>query len=205
MEVGTTPFSRLKGPHRYGTFKSVFDRRAVLVYGTQGTEEENRWALEKARYDAEQFWYRGNGSFEIVADVDFDTDSDRDRNVVLYGNADTNQIWPALLSTSQVQVRRGRIRFGQRPELGDDLACLFVRPRPRSGKAMVGVVAGTGIEGMRLTNRLRYFVSGVAYPDVTIFGTGVLTDGSEDVRAAGFFSDTWQIESADVVWRDLAL
>ncbi len=199
------PSAKLKGPARYGTFKSVFNNRVVLVYGTSGSDAENQWAYSKARFDAEQFWYRGNGSFEVVADTDFDPDADRNRNVVLYGNADTNRVWPALLSTSQVQVRNGLVRFGTRPEQGDDLACLFVRPRPRSNTAVVGIVSGTGLEGMRLTNRLRYFVSGVAYPDVTIFGPQVLADGSRDVRVAGFFGIDWQIESSDFVWRDLAL
>ncbi len=60
-----------KGPHRYGLFKSAFDNQFALVYGTSGTEEENHWAISKVRYDAETFWYRGNGSIDIVADHEF--------------------------------------------------------------------------------------------------------------------------------------
>ena len=108
---------------------------------------------------------------------DFDPRREPERNVILYGNADTNRAWSALLADSPVQVRRGEVRFGTHVDKGDDLAALFVYPRPASDTGLVGVVSGTGPVGMRLTDRLRYFVSGVAYPDLLIFGPGVLTEG----------------------------
>jgi hypothetical protein len=58
---------------------------------------------------------------------------------------------------------------------------------------------------MQLTNRLRYFVSGVAYPDLVIFDAGVLREGNRAIRAAGFFGLDWQVESGEIAWRDLAL
>lgn len=196
---------REKGPHRYGMFKDAFRHRAILVYGTRGNDSENAWALAKARYDAESFWYRGNGALEVVADTAFKPDVFQDRNVILYGNADTNAAWPILLSTSPVQVRRGAISIGTRRELGDNLACLFIVPRPNSAMASIGVISGTGLAGLRATNRLRYFVSGVAYPDLAIFGHDVLTDGISAVRTLGFFGADWSIENGEFEWRDMAL
>jgi dienelactone hydrolase len=199
------PSPSLKGPHRYGLFKDAFRNRPVLVYGTRGNDDENRWAFAKARFDAETFLYRGNGTLEVVSDRDFNPTELEDRNVVLYGNADTNRAWPSLLSTCPIQIRRGSVRVGLRSELGDDLACLFIYPRRGSGTASVGVVSGTGLEGMHLTNRLRYFVSGVAYPDLVIFDSSVLREGGSAIRAAGFFGLDWQLETGDIAWRDLAL
>lgn len=199
------PPPRLKGPNRYGTFKSAFDNRVMLVYGTKGTPEENQWAAAKARFDAETFWYRGNGAIEVVADTDFHADDDRDCNVILYGNSATNSAWPALLSLSPVQVRQGQVTMSLRPETGDDLGVVFCWPRPGSDQALVGVVGGTGIHGMRLTTRLRYFVSGVAYPDFMLFGPDVLTDGPEDIRAIGYFGNDWKVDTGEIVWRDVAL
>jgi predicted esterase len=60
-----------KGPHRYGPFKTAFDHRMVFVFGTQGKEVENAWARAKARFDAEQWWYQGNGTVDVIADMDF--------------------------------------------------------------------------------------------------------------------------------------
>jgi pimeloyl-ACP methyl ester carboxylesterase len=199
------PSPALKGPHRYGGFKDVFRHHVVLVYGTRGNPEENAWSLAKARFDAETFWYRGNGSLEVVSDREFDAKKEPNRNVVIYGNADTNGAWPALLSTCPVQIRRGSVRIEARPESGLDVACLMVRPREGSDTAMVGVVAGTGPVGMRATDRLRYFVSGVAYPDFVLFGSKFLTEGTSELRALGYFGLDWSLENGEIEWRDLAL
>jgi hypothetical protein len=189
-----------KGPHRYGPFKEVFTNGVRFVYGTRGTPEENAWAFAKARFDAETFWYRGNAAVEVVPDTAFDPDRERDRNVVLYGHAQGNGAWEALLSGSPVQVRRGKVRVGERRLAGDDLGCLFVRPRPGSDLALVGVVGGTGPAGLRLTDRLAYFVSGCGYPDCLVLGPEALTRGTAGVRGVGFFGNDWGVSSGEFVW-----
>lgn len=196
------PAAQRKGPHRAGPFKDVFDRRFVLVYGTRGSAVENAWALAKARYDAETWWYRGNGAADVVADFVFDADAERDRNVVLYGNADTNAAFAALLADSPVSVRRGEVRIGERTLTGDDLALLLVRPRPTSDVALVGVVAGSGAVGERLTERLAYFMSGVHYPDFLVLTPRALTEGVAGVQAAGFFDNDWRISAEAMAVRE---
>jgi hypothetical protein len=186
-----------KGPHRYGPFKEAFRHDMVFVYGTQGTPEENAWMRAKTRFDAETFWYRGNGSIDVVPDVAFDAASEPDRCVILYGNAQTNTAWRVLLGDSPVQVRRGRVELGDRSWSGDDLGCLLVRPRPGSKRAMVAAVAGSGHVGMRLTERLPYFVSGVAYPDVLVINAAALQNASDGVRATGFFGSDWSVETGE--------
>jgi pimeloyl-ACP methyl ester carboxylesterase len=190
-----------KNPERYGPFRDVFRHRMIFVYGTQGTPEENAWALAKARFDAETFWYRGNGAVALRADTDFDAMSDRDRNVILYGNAHTNRAWKALLGESPAQVTTDSITIGERSLKGGDLACLFLRPRPSSDSATVGVIGGTGIHGMRLTDRLPLFVSGVGYPDCMVFGGETLAEGFGGVRVAGFFGADWSVQRGEFVWR----
>jgi pimeloyl-ACP methyl ester carboxylesterase len=195
------PSPDLKGQARYGPFKEAFRNRMVFVYGTQGTPEENAWALAKARFDAETFWYRGNGSVEVVADTAFNASADHDRNVILYGHADSNAVWKSLLEASPVQVRRGSLSIGGREEKGEDVACLFVRPRPGSERALVGVVAGTGLTGMRVTDRLPYFLSGVGYPDCLVLRAESLTRGNDGLRAAGYFGPDWGVQSGEFAWK----
>lgn len=203
--LATRPARRNKGPHRYGTFKAAFDNRVIFVYGTQGTPEENAWAEAKARFDAETFYYRGNASIDVVPDTEFDPNADTNRNVILYGNAETHGNWSTLLGNSPIQVQRDVVRIGTRPETGSDLACLFVRPRPKSETALVGVVSGTGLAGMRATDRVRYFISGIAYPDLLLFSADSLTQGAKEIRAVGYFANDWGINDAELEWRDLAL
>jgi hypothetical protein len=199
------PEPRFKCPARNGTFNSAFDNHAMLVYGTAGNEDENSWAAAKARYDAETFYYRGGGALEVLPDSRFDFNGETDRNVVLYGNADTNSAWPQLLATSPVEVRRGHVRVGTRTETGDALAVVTVRPRPGSDIATVGVVSGTGPAGMRLTNRLRCFVSGIVYPDLMVLEPKTLTEGTAGVRAWGYFGLDWRTETGEIAWRSPSL
>jgi len=189
-----------KNPKRYGPFKDAFRHRMLLVYGTAGTPEENNWAFAKARFDAESFWYRGNGSLDVIPDTAFNPRAEPDRGVILYGNADSNRAWRALLGDSPVQVRRGEIKIGARPLAGDDLACVFLRPRPGSDVACVAIVSGSGIRGMRLTDRLPYFLAGLAYPDCTVIGPEMLTEGSAGIRMAGFFGQDWSVDKGEWVW-----
>ena len=195
------PSPDLKGPHRYGPFKDAFRNRMVFVYGTRGTPDENTWAFNKARFDAETFRYRGNGSMDVIPDTDFDASVRRDRNVILYGNAETNSAWCDLLGAAPVQVRRGSITIGARTLAGTDLACLLIRPRPGSTTACVAAVSGSGLTGMRLTDALPYFVSGVAYPDCIVIGADMLTRGTAGVRMAGFFGNDWSVEAGEFAWR----
>jgi hypothetical protein len=195
------PSAALKGPDRYGPFKEAFRNQVLFVYGTRGTPEETAAALAKARSDAETFWYHGNASVDVVPDTAWESAADRDRNVVLYGNGDTNAAWKALLGDSPVQVSHGTIRVGEREEKGEDLACVFVRPRPGSDRALVAAVAGTGVAGMRLTWTLPLFHSGVGYPDWVVLGPEVLARGRTAVRGAGFFGNDWGLPTGEFAWR----
>ncbi len=198
--LASEPSSNVKGSHRYGTFKEAFRNRMMFVYGTKGTAEENRWALDKARYDSEKFWYQGNGSIDVIADVDFDPLVDPDRSVILYGNQKTNAAWKALLSASPVQVGEGFVQIGQRKLTGRNLSCLFVRPRAGSRTASVAAVSGTGIVGMRTSNRLPYLNPSIGLPDCTVLSPEVLSRGEDGVMVTGFFGLDWSVEKGEFVW-----
>lgn len=198
---GNVPSPELKGASRYGIFRDVFHHRVVFVYGTAGTEEENRWAFEKSRFDAERFWYQGNGSIEVTRDTDFRAEDYPQSNVVLYGNAATNRAWEALWGRSPVQIDRGEITLGETSYRGSDLACVAIRPRMGTPDLCVGAIGGSGITGMRLTDRMPYLLPGVAFPDVLIARTSLLSRGEDGVEAAGFFGLDWSLTSGEFVRR----
>ncbi len=200
--VGGWAPATLKGPFRSGPFKDAFRNAVVLVIGTGGTDEERAITLARARFDSESFWYRGNASLPIVLDKDFDVTTDVNRNVILYGNADTNTAWKALVGDSPVQVAAGKVVIGDRTIDGVDLACLFVRPRPGSDRASVGVIAGTGPVGMRLTQRIPYFQSGVGVPDWIVLGAEATAKGIGGIRGTGFFGNDWSLSPDDSGWAD---
>lgn len=206
QRAGAWPESS-KGPQRYGPFKQAFENMLCLVYGTAGNTEENAWSLAKARFDAEQLWYRGNASVAVYSDREFlamngEEWSSRDRNVLLYGNAETNAAWPALIEGAEFTVRRGAVVIGDRRIEGEDLACLAVRPRRGSAFGSVAIVAPTGRAGSVVADRAPYFTSGVAYPDLTVLGADMLREGVNGVRAAGYFGYDWSVKRGEFIYRE---
>lgn len=195
--ISTPPAPAEKHPARYGGFKLAFTNHMVFVYATGGSPEENEWYRNKARYDAETFLYRGNGSIDIVADTDFSLAAFADRNVILYGNAGNNKAWNLLLKDAPVKVEPGVIHFGPYSLRGHDLGTYFLYPRPDSEYASVGVVAGTGIEGMKALAPNNYFSGITGFPDLMIFSTEWLRSGLEGIRVSGFFGNDWSVENGD--------
>lgn len=189
-----------KSPARSSGFKNAFDNRMVFVYGTRGNAEENAWAAARARFDAEAFYYRGNGAVDVMPDTEFGASIDVHRSVVVYGNADTNSVWKSLLADSPVNATRTSVKLGGSTLAGGDSALLLCRPRPGSAVASVAAVGGTGIVGMRLSDRLNYFFAGVAFPDFFVVGPEMLDSGYAGVRAAGFFDTDWSL-GGDMVLR----
>lgn len=186
-----------KNPARYGTFKDAFNHRMVFVYATGGNADEDRWALNKARFDAEVWYYRGNGAVEIMRDIDFNPADYSDRGIILYGNASTNRAWNTLLKNCPIQVTRDRVTLGTRSFEGNDLAAYFVWPREDSDIASVGVVTGTGLPGLYSAEPNQYFAGGSGFPDYVIFSREMLKAGSGGVKAAGFYTNGWQLQSEE--------
>ncbi len=187
-----------KYAERSGGFKNAFDNHMVFVYATGGTVEENEWYRNKARFDAETFLYRANGSIDIVPDTGFKPGDYPDRNVIIYGNASNNSAWGKILGDVPVIVRNNEIEFGSRRLYkGDDLAALFIYPRSDSESASAGVIAGTGIRGMKAAFANDYFSGITGYPDLKIFSTEMLRDGPDGIILSGFFGYDWSIETGD--------
>jgi hypothetical protein len=199
--------SAVRDASQYGVFKEAFRNRFVLVYGTRGDPEENRWMLGKARYDAETFWYRGNGSVDCWSDADYlalaqrDPQSLSDRNVILYGNSTVNEAWGSLLARSPVQLQRGSWTRGGPEVIAESVSMLLVRPKSldtqSKGRGLVAGIGGTDLAGMRASARLPIFSSGTGYPDVLVVSPEYLKTGSEAVRWTGFFGTDWSVGNGE--------
>lgn len=182
---------------RYGGFKNAYTNNVVFVYATKGTAKENEWYQNKARFDAETFYYRGNGSIDVIPDTEYTLAKYTDRNVVIYGNKDNNRAWSLLLKNSPIQVSKDLITAGGRTFNGSDLGTYFVYPHPSSNTASVGVVAGTGDAGMRATSPNNYISGITGFPDLMIYRADMLKDGLTGMEAAGFFDNDWTLKKQD--------
>ena len=196
--LSSMPSFKEKGPHRYGTFKDGFRNNMLFVYGTTGTAQENEWSLNKAKYDAETWYYRGNGSVDIISDIAFIKNKYQDRGVVLYGNKNTNAAWDHLLLDCPIQVYRSKVVAGEKIWTGNDLGAYFVWPMQGSVNASIAVISGSGIEGMNAAFANQYFAGASGYPDFMIFSLDMLHAGANAIKMAGFFDNAWKISSSEL-------
>ncbi len=197
--ISEKPSGDQKGPDRYGTFKEAFNHNMIFVYGTKGTKEENEWSLNKARYDAEQWYYRGNGAVDMVTDQAFLKMNSVGRGVVLYGNKSTNAAWQSLLTDCPIQVERNLVKAGDNTWTGDDLAGYFTWPIKNSTVTSVAVISGSGLKGMRAAEANQYFAGGSGFPDFMIFKLGMLVAGAKEIQMAGFFDNNWQLKETEFI------
>ncbi|MDR6844696.1 prolyl oligopeptidase family serine peptidase [Flavobacterium granuli] len=182
---------------RQGGFKFAFNNNVVFVYATGGSASEREWYLNKARFDAETFYYRGNGSIDVISDKEFSLEKYKDRNVVIYGNASNNKAWNLLLKNSPIQIDNQQVKVGDKVLKGDDLAAYFVLPRKDSKTAMVGVVAGTSEAGMKATWANNYISGITGFPDVMIFKADLLLKGLPEMKVSGFFDNDWSTKTLE--------
>ncbi len=182
-----------KNPLRYGTFKEAFNHNMVFVVGTKGNKEENETNLNKAMFDAESWYYRGNGAIDIISDKQFSAEKYKGRNVIIYGNANNNFAWNILLKDCPIQVFANKITADSLHFNGDNLAAYFVWPQ-KDSKLLTGVVAATGVKGMKAAYANQYFAGGSGFPDFMIFSIDMLKDGSSAVKLAGFFNNQWKLD-----------
>ncbi len=195
-----------KKPARGGPFKNAFAHGFVAVVGTQGDDHADALIMAKARFDAEQWWVRGNGRFEIILDRAFDAKEYAGRNVVLYGNHDHNSAWDAVLGANPpVDVRGGSFKGPVATHAGDDVAAFFVLPRVDCDQGQVGVIAATGELGWRAAMRTPVFVAGVGIPDLVAFRASMLKDGSQAIVEAGYFGNDWSVEYGTWMQREVPL
>lgn len=191
--IASKPSAEEKNPQRYGTFKEPFNYNMVFVYSTKGTAAENSWSYNKARYDAETWYYRGNGAVDIIADKEFSAEQYAGRNIIIYGNATTNSAYNLLLTDCPIRIERNKITAGTEVMQGDDLAAYFVWPQKNSAVNSVGVIAGTGLKGMNAANANQYFAGASGFPDFMIFSVDMLQSGTNEVKLAGFFDKNWKL------------
>ncbi|AIE85346.1 prolyl oligopeptidase family serine peptidase [Fimbriimonas ginsengisoli] len=182
-----------------GPLKQAFRDRFVLVYGTSGSAEENEWSRNKARFEAESFYYRGNGSPEVVSDAEFLKGDYAGRNAAVYGNSTTNLAWAALLGKSPIRLGRGALNVGEKKISADGSAVAFLYP---SERRLVAAIGGADLAGMRLTDRLPVFGSGTAFPDWMVLSPEAAEKGTKGILAAGFFGPDWGLASGEAAWRE---
>ena len=201
-QITSKPDSFEKSPLRYGGFKDAFKNNMVFVYASKGSDQENEWYYNRAKFDAEKFWYRANGNIELVKDTDFKLDDFKDQNIILYGNSSNNAAWKKLLRNSPIQVSKNKIELRNKTLKGSNYGAYFIYPKEGSPATSIGVITATGVEGMHAAYANDYLENGTFFPDVMIFNEEMPKIGLPGVKFTGFFGNDWSIENGDFIWNE---
>jgi len=193
-------FPSERTPARAGGIKDVLRNRVLFLVGTQGTPEESAWAEGLARYLAETLLYRGNGSVDIYRDTEISPADVSGRNVLVLGHTEMVRGFAGWVGASPVAANRGELSLNNEKQAGD-FAAAWARPRPGEAVASATVLAGTGPQGRRLTERIGLMAPGVGLPDFLVWDARLPAEGLPGVVAAGFFSPDWQWSPAEVAQR----
>lgn len=156
-------------------FKSVFNNHVTFVLPTSGSEAVQLWARNKARYDAEQLGYIGNGSVDVITDTEYlaNTKLYGSRNVILYGPGSSNDAIVPILGQTGESIYRG----------GDVVVLRAVV----QGKRIVARVFATSEDTLPFCDRIPLFTAGAALPDHLEVDKSYLREGLGSVKGAGFW------------------
>ena len=196
------PEASEKSPLRYGGFKDAFRNNMVFVYASKGSDEENEWYYNRAKFDAEKFWYRANGNIELIKDTNFKLDDFEGKNIILYGNSSNNAAWKKLLKDSPIQVSNGEIEIGSKILKGSQYGTYFIYPNKDNASTSIGVVSATGVEGMHAAYANDYLENGTFFPDVMVFDSAMPKAGLPGVKFGGFFGNNWSLETGNFIWNE---
>ena len=154
---------------------------------------DSAYIINKAKYDAETWYYRANGAVDIMSDVEFLKGSYNERGIVLYGNMSTNAAAATLLKDCPVKLEKGKATVGDKTWTGDELGAYYMWPQAGNNKTSIAVIGGTGIKGMKAADANQYFSGGSGFPDFMIFTIDMLKDGDKAIKAAGYFDNKWAL------------
>ena len=158
-------------------FKSVFNKHVTLVLPTGGSAAVQKWARNKARFDAEQLWYIGNGSIDVILDKEFVSNGKLydGRNLLLYGDNGSNSASAKIFGTA--------LNIVASPSKD---AVLFTT-KISEGR-VVARICGTSDSMGQYGDRVPLFRGGAGIPDYMALDKSYLTEGIKAVQA-GFWFD----------------
>ncbi len=194
----------VKQASSFGPIKQAYFSPFVLVYGTKGDSAMTDLLLHQARIQALTWWIRANGMVEILPDTEVTQTMIDKYNLILFGNAQTNFFTakvqnklPIQIFNEQVQlnissVKRKALRVKR---LFGDLGIVFIYPNPLNPKKFILIHEGTNEKGQKLSDRFGAIYSGAGLPDFLILSDEVKQKSWAGIKAGGFFSNQWQLES----------
>ncbi len=166
-------------------FLDIYNSGVRFIVPNDGPAEERAWAWQKARYDMEQMWYRGNATPRLELASNFQIDENWSVFGLYYGYA-AKQTAVANWSDQNRKLPPGSAFFEVL----------------HSAEYMYCQIGGTDVKGRRLAERFPLFSPGVSYPDYFAANIKMLSEGASGIIGAGYLGPDGSAKDGEWVWRD---
>jgi hypothetical protein len=186
----------------YGGISDAFNTPFLLVVGTKGRDAKsialNKAASHAARTLAREWMMRAEGVAEIKRDVDVDSDDVNSRNLILFGNANTNAIIAEINGKLPLQFAGANISADGQTISGEDLGMILIAPNPWQRNRYAVVVGGMTPRSFETASRLNIN----ELPDFILFDSRTLTGEKIDFVGGGFFNKFWKLGEMSQIGRE---
>jgi len=197
-----------RNPNTYGPFEQIFLNKIHIVYGTSGPSTTSQAYLAAASFITHNWYYQGRGVSFIFSDTEYQsgllTLEKEAANVILLGDITTNtltKLWASNLSVAVQWDTTGKtstFALGPRSFTQPSQGIVYLAPHPYgSDSRLVGVVAGTDLNGFYKAISLLPYKSAMLLPDFAVVGPQVGWKGEGGFLAAGYWDNTWQYTSSN--------
>jgi len=209
-----------KTAERYGPMRQVHYDPALIVYGTDGTDEETDAARALANLRSHRLADRAKAPAPVLPDTAITDGLVASYNLVLVGTPGSNVLLDRLDGETPIAVDDGAVTL--RPLQRDDgpglavgrddpngtggadagveprtyhgdLGVQYVYPNPEAPDRLVQVTAGTSTEGLRYNARIDWTPTNTPSPDYMLFDDDLGARSFAACRAAGYFDVDWRL------------
>jgi hypothetical protein len=164
----------------------------LFVIGTRGkgpvADETRAAAAQAARVLARDWMIRVNGIVSIKNDSSVTDDDISSRNLVLFGNANTNSIIGRINNQLPIKFASGGIVVGQRT-FGGDAGVIMIAPNPLNQAKYVVMVGGSSASSYQAAGRMCV----ADLPDYVVFDSSAFSGKKLTFLAGGFFDKSWRV------------
>jgi predicted esterase len=187
------------------SLKSAFFSPYGIVYGSLGSEGQTQELLHSAWLLSNRVWRTANGFAPIFSDQEIPESFLKSKNLILLGSPERNRITKRFSKSFPIRLTKNEVWLGaekvQASKVG--LSVAFVFPNPESRKNLVAVFEGSSPKAETFLNYFQPFFDrlGVGVPDFLVYSSDVQALGWGGVRAAGFFSEKWDLSNHDFAIR----
>lgn len=137
------------GPIVEARVADVLANRFLVVEGTIGDEETRREIarISKSFQDSWKAFYFN--PCRVVTDKDFDEESEKDSNLLLIGNAETNILWQRMVEKIPLQITFQGVAVKARTWSAPDLSVEVVLPNPKNPSRKIIFLGGNNLPRVR--------------------------------------------------------